>query len=143
MSDLNSLLQDVLGVQKDVIAYHRDEIIQLMAKNFEAAEKAMRNKGPLIELYQAKMRALHERRAELSELGEAVREKLVAAQAEFDDVMDQYQHELDKALKSSQRVLDLIKNAMITHTSQSNFYGQSGSLTAGQETRSLTVNKSA
>ncbi len=121
----------------------QDEIRLLRTREIKAAEEIMKRKPAITDMYQAQLKHLFNHREALGELPENTRDALRQSQASFVELSAEYQKELDMALTSAERLMNLIKDTIVQERSTSQFYGKSGALMAQEAPRSITINKKA
>lgn len=121
----------------------QEEIRLLRNREIRAAEEIMKKKPPLVDLYQSQLRLLFENREQLSDMPDDMKAALRDSQTAFASISGEYQRELDMALTSAERLMNLIKDTITKLQTTSQFYGKSGALTEQEAPRSFTVNKKA
>lgn len=120
-----------------------EEIRLLKAREIRSAEELMKRKPQLTENYTGLLKHLHEHRHQLSELPDDIKESLRKSQMAFVEISKEYQVQLDMALTSAERLMNVIKDAVTQQNSTSQFYGKTGALMPNEAPRSISVNKKA
>ena len=132
--NLHNQLSDVL----------REENKILKERQFGNLTEIMNRKGPLIELYQGDLRYLQHNATVVKGLGAEIKVRLASAREEMATLTSDNMVFLDRAMKSSQRVVDLIVNVMKDAKRTSTFYGASGAVAeATDTTRMVKINQMA
>lgn len=120
-----------------------EEIRLLKAREIRSAEELMKRKPQLAENYTGLLKHLHEHRHALGELPDNIKESLRKSQLAFAEISKEYQQQLDLALTSAERLMNVIKDAVMQQASTSQFYGKTGALMPNEAPRSISVNKKA
>lgn len=146
MNDINPLLDATrafLATHAEWENLTRDELELLRKREIKKAEELMKRKPALTSTYQDQLRHLFENREKLAELPVDMIDALRTSQAVFTELSGEYQRELDLALTSAERLMNVIKETIVQQHSTSQFYGRSGTLTPQEAPRSFSVNKKA
>ena len=146
MTDIHSLAVDAkmfLETHQDWERVTREEMEFLRARNFKSAEAIMKIKRGVVERYQSQLKHLFDHRELLLGFPIALKETLKESQLAFDRISAEYTRELELALDSTMRLVELVRSAIKEQVNTSQFYGKSGAMQKGADPRASTVNRSA
>lgn len=143
LEKLNSDATAFLETHVDWMQLTSEEIRLLREREFKAASEVMKRKTPLVELYQKQLAALFENKELLMALDIETKSALKQSQLQFAEVGEIYQHELNLALKSSERIIEMIKRAITEQNTTSHFYGNAGAMKPAEAPRSVMINRKA
>jgi len=143
IDDLVKSAEAFLDTHRDWMTQTQSEIDVLRSRDFKAADKILKRKQPINDLYQKQLKFLFDRKEILQALPPEIKKTLRESQDAFVAISAEYQKELALTLKLIERLMNMLKSALVEHVTTSHFYGETGTLTKQETPRSVTVNKNA